>query len=375
MGEQTASRIAEFADRHRPHPPPMRQQAEPGDPTVHACPDAFHRVFGAPFENLQEQWQMLLSRHLQLATCGGCIAAALPAASVWFDARARSGTLGSMHYCHLEADAHVLRIHDSAPLGSGQQIIVLQLSGSSSFHFCGQNESLGPSEILLISHSNELVIEQHGRVGQLLLVPELDDAMSAPPPGLRRLAADGPLARLAFRWMRDGCFSAGAIPNSLARRVSTALSRLLAHAWMAQAPCPVERAGSIDFRTIENYVQHRLADPCLSPGSIANALECSVRTLHRAFHRAGLPPIQRYLWQMRVQASAETLRGPAAAASTLTEIAFAFGFSSSAHFSTLFRETFGLTPSEFRKRSQAKKSTVVGCVPSRAIPVAARVRK
>jgi AraC-like DNA-binding protein len=77
-----------------------------------------------------------------------------------------------------------------------------------------------------------------------------------------------------------------------------------------------------------------------------------VRTLHRAFKRPGVPSLGRYLWRRRVEVGAEVLRAPGAASRTLTEIALDLGFSSSAHFSTLFREAFGVTPSEYRRRTQ-----------------------
>jgi AraC-like DNA-binding protein len=46
------------------------------------------------------------------------------------------------------------------------------------------------------------------------------------------------------------------------------------------------------------------------------------------------------------------LRAPHSASRTLTDIALDLGFSISVHFSTLLRVAFGVTPSEYRKRTQ-----------------------
>lgn len=56
-----------------------------------------------------------------------------------------------------------------------------------------------------------------------------------------------------------------------------------------------------------------------------------------------------YLRKCRLNACARLLRDPQWAKSSITEICFACGFSSSAHFSTEFKRTFGLSPREYRQ--------------------------
>jgi AraC family L-rhamnose operon regulatory protein RhaS len=61
----------------------------------------------------------------------------------------------------------------------------------------------------------------------------------------------------------------------------------------------------------------------------------------------GLPPMK-YLLSLRIDRARQML---AAGDASMTEIAFAAGFSSSQHFSNLFRKQTGFTPTEYRARA------------------------
>ena len=97
---------------------------------------------------------------------------------------------------------------------------------------------------------------------------------------------------------------------------------------------------------IESYIRDQIRDPELSIEKIAGALRCSKRYLHMAF-AASDRSITDHIWTTRL----DGCRGDLARRSdqTISEIAFAWGFSSSAHFSRAFRKRFGVTPSEFRR--------------------------
>jgi AraC family transcriptional activator of tynA and feaB len=97
---------------------------------------------------------------------------------------------------------------------------------------------------------------------------------------------------------------------------------------------------------IESYIRDQIRDPDLSIDKIASALRCSKRYLHMAFAACD-HSITDHIWTTRL----DGCRGDLARRSgrTISEIAFAWGFSSSAHFSRAFRKRFGVTPSEFRR--------------------------
>jgi AraC-like DNA-binding protein len=97
---------------------------------------------------------------------------------------------------------------------------------------------------------------------------------------------------------------------------------------------------------IEGYIRDQIRDPELSIEKIASALRCSKRYLHMAFVHSDRS-ITDHIWTTRLDGCRGDLaRRPD---QTISEIAFAWGFSSSAHFSRAFRKRFGVTPSAFRR--------------------------
>jgi len=329
----------------------------------------FESVAGSASNNVAEHWRTSLERHLRAgleagAELGVTTALVSPA---FFRARIRSGTIGPLHYCQFEADARESRISGLARRGSGRQLALVQLSGTSRITAGRQVERLRPGQMLLVNELEEVCVDDEGRVEQLLLNLRLPDPAGELPRGIARLEPDGVLGTLTFGWVRDICLAALELPADLADEIGQMLSDLLVQA-LAAAPTTrarLPRAG-IDVRAIEMYIEHRLKDPCLSLSRIAQAFGCSVRTLQRAFSRPGAPSLGRYLWHRRVEACAEILRAPSAGSRSLNEIALDLGFSSAAHFSTMFRGVFGVTPGEYRRGVQEPSRSGMGLLPLQA---------
>lgn len=103
---------------------------------------------------------------------------------------------------------------------------------------------------------------------------------------------------------------------------------------------------------IKDFVRGRLSDNELSIEAVAQAMGCSVRYLHKAFEGEGMT-LQRYIWQRRLEHSRALLASQTHSTRSISEIAFQCGFSSSSHFSRLFRERFEMTPRELRFTAQA----------------------
>lgn len=99
---------------------------------------------------------------------------------------------------------------------------------------------------------------------------------------------------------------------------------------------------------IRNYIGQHLRDPGLSIDRIAEVLGCSKRNLHKAFADEE-DTLAHYILRRRLQSCIRDLKDPVHANRTITDIAFSWGFSSSAYFSRVFREHTGLSASDFRK--------------------------
>jgi AraC-like DNA-binding protein len=97
----------------------------------------------------------------------------------------------------------------------------------------------------------------------------------------------------------------------------------------------------------QRYMTDHLADPALSPGSVSDALGMSVRYLHLLFQAEGSTPY-RWLVEHRLDRAAALLADSRQASRTISEIAAGTGFKDAAHFSRVFRDRHGLSPSEYR---------------------------
>lgn len=83
---------------------------------------------------------------------------------------------------------------------------------------------------------------------------------------------------------------------------------------------------------------------------IAQSRNCSKRHLYNAFRDEDDMPAHNIL-RRRLQACMRDLQNPALAPRSITDIAFSWGFNNGAHFSGVFRDHVGVTPSEFRRAS------------------------
>lgn len=94
------------------------------------------------------------------------------------------------------------------------------------------------------------------------------------------------------------------------------------------------------------FIREHLRDPELSIDQISAALGCTKRYLHMLFSDKGLT-VSDYIWRARLQHCRQELETQAG--KTITDVAFSWGFSSSSHFSRVFRKYYGIAPSSIHK--------------------------
>src|SRR5712692_6801798 len=101
------------------------------------------------------------------------------------------------------------------------------------------------------------------------------------------------------------------------------------------------------------FIREHLRDPDLSIDQISAALGCTKRYLHMLFSDRGMT-VSDYIWQARLQNCRQELE--AQGGKTITDVAFSWGFSSSSHFSRVFRKYFGIVPSSIHKAQHGSLS-------------------
>jgi AraC-like DNA-binding protein len=95
------------------------------------------------------------------------------------------------------------------------------------------------------------------------------------------------------------------------------------------------------LRSVQQWIEEHLGHPGLTLDKIAHANGISLRYLHLLFRGCEMSASE-WIWHRRLQRAYDLIaKGDGR---SITSIAFDHGFSSSAHFSTMFRRKYGLSP-------------------------------
>jgi AraC-like DNA-binding protein len=108
------------------------------------------------------------------------------------------------------------------------------------------------------------------------------------------------------------------------------------------------RAQMLVRTNVRAAIEARLADPDLDAPTVASAAGVSVRYANAVLARAGTS-IRRLMLARRLARCRRALSDASQAGRTVSEIAYAWGFSDMTHFGRSFKCAYGLTPSDFRR--------------------------
>jgi AraC-like DNA-binding protein len=106
----------------------------------------------------------------------------------------------------------------------------------------------------------------------------------------------------------------------------------------------------VTLQRLSAFLSCHFRDPDLAPEHAAASLRVSVRYVHKIFHMNGTT-FGRELLALRLREADRMLRGDSVKNRLLppiSDIAYACGFCSQSHFSTRYKQHFGVTPSECR---------------------------
>mgnify|MGYP001340842288 CR=1 FL=1 len=221
---------------------------------------------------------------------------------------------------------------------------LLVLQGSERIGHSSRDASLTAGELVLWDgvRPSEFAVgtRLHKRT---LLVPR--DLLSWRVPKMERVTAvplGGPQVELLSAYL------AALVEGPTLDQAGAESAALAAIELLAAAVSPVARINDQSLRLgvlarAHHHIEANLADPSLDPGRIAAACRVSVRTLHAAFEHTG-ESVCAHLRRRRLERCHGVLgRG---GGETVYEVALRFGFRNPAHFSRLFRATYGVSPSE-----------------------------
>lgn len=128
-------------------------------------------------------------------------------------------------------------------------------------------------------------------------------------------------------------------------------------ATLLQATLSSQVNGGVDARfassylaAAQAYIARHLDDADLQGEQVAAALGISFRHLNRVFNAHADSSVARYIRQQRLQAAHRDLLDPRQQGLDIHSIACKWGFVSQSHFTRVFRQAYGQTPSQVRQQ-------------------------
>ena len=232
--------------------------------------------------------------------------------------------------------------------------ILLQLSGRSRFEQDQIAVNLGSRSAVIYDPVRSYSLQNFTPVDQLILqVPRStfgDDTLSRLSAPIPMTGEDDSLARIVYGLMQMAISEVEKLDEVGSRRVGESLVQLV-NGLIRGEPRPVV-ARRTPLKTLREriiaYIDTNLAHSDLSPNTIARHMGCSRRYVHRAFEGEGVT-LERFIWDRRLENSRAALLSPEKIAASISEIAFACGFNSGAHFSRAFKKKYAVAPRDLRK--------------------------
>ena len=166
-----------------------------------------------------------------------------------------------------------------------------------------------------------------------------------------RLPGVSPLGSLLAAAMDAAKVQVPLLADELAEAVLRNLCGLVALACGTSEERSEQGQDSTQLAAVKRYVDLHLADPGLTPASVAAALGISARQLHRLFEPSG-STFARYVLRERLLRCRDTIAGATGTGRSVIDIAFGWGFNSMATFYRAFASEFGGPPTVLRGLSR-----------------------
>jgi AraC family transcriptional activator of tynA and feaB len=273
-----------------------------------------------------------------------------------FEGRINYTTVSKLKLCQIEASQHRLAHTASrAKLGTHPYVkILFQTYGISHFEQDGRRIELTPGDCLAydVSCPHTIVSPKLTRHEVVIVPKELlqERGFRSAKMFACKLSARTGTGRIAYDFVHAAFDEATRLSPNNAIGVADSLIDLLLLP-LREPDMMFNRAGpEAMYIRAQFFIREHLRDPDLSIDQISAALNCTKRYLHMLFSDRGTT-ISDYIQHARLQNCRQELE--AQAGKSITDVAFSWGFSSSSHFSRVFRKYFGVVPSAIHKAQQA----------------------
>jgi AraC-like DNA-binding protein len=234
--------------------------------------------------------------------------------------------------------------------------VVLAVSGSPLLAQDGRSARLSPGQFAIYDFGRPYELAYDSAV-QLAVFSFPRGLLALPPDPVGRItavpiAADRGAGALAAPLLRRVTLDLETYQPASAARLSTVVMDLVTTAVaerldLGDAVAAQSRERTLLLR-VHAFIEEHLGETDLSPGVVAAAHHISLRHLHRLFE-AEQTTVAGWIRQRRLERCRDELADPGRLALPVSAVAARWGLSDPAHFSRLFRRTYGLAPAEYRR--------------------------
>jgi AraC-like DNA-binding protein len=282
-----------------------------------------------------------------------------PMAASSFEARINYTTVSQLKLCQIEASQHRIA-HTAAREKLSQHPfvkILFQTYGISHFEQAGRHIDIQPGDCFAydVSCPHSIVSPSLTRHEVVIVPKELlrERGFHTSKMSPCKLSARNGTGRIAHDFVLAAFDEANSLSPHNATGVADSLIDLLLLP-LREADTMFDRVGpEAMYIRAQAFIREHLRDPDLSIDQISAALGCTKRYLHMLFSDKGMT-VSDHIWRARLLHCRQELETQAG--KTITDVAFSWGFSSSSHFSRVFRKHFGFVPSAIHKAQQGGPS-------------------
>jgi AraC family transcriptional activator of tynA and feaB len=279
-----------------------------------------------------------------------------------FDVTMHHAALGDLGVVNIESLGLSFAEVTARSIAHGEDVVFflcLQLSGTATFSQDGRETTILPGDFALLDAQRPYSCNYPRDWKQIIFkIPHR--ALKA------RLAASSELTAHAVRHGDSvGGLASGymlMIPERIDALQPAARSQIAEHvldlialslATAAGKDKPAVSSGrALALLQLRMAIESRLVDAALDPSSAAAAAGISVRYANMLLSQQGTS-LQRLITSRRLDHCRRALEDPAQSHRTITEIAFAWGFSDASHFNRCFKSEYGCAPRDYRQRFQS----------------------
>jgi len=236
-------------------------------------------------------------------------------------------------------------------------ILCIRLAGSSVLTQGSRKVLINPGTVVLQDCGRPLDVEFLDLTSSIFVsLPRREVLTRIGDAGAERIASTGtPMGQITSDFVRALADNMHALDPAAHQGLARQTLELVAFTFGAGdtgAPLTTPRAAALS--RLKQEIEHRLADPSLTPAAAAAAAGISVRYANVLLAKEG-SSLERYILRCRLERCRSALEDPLQSHRMIGEIAFSWGFSDHSHFTRRFRAMFGMPPGECRELAKVLK--------------------